>query len=165
MSDIQRDGFTLLEILLVLAITAVLGVVGAVFNAQFRELKDLDAAISSIAAVVRDAQQKSITQEERDRWGIWLEVRAGTASYLLFKGTSAAVRARYQLPPTLAFDTSGWSDVPPGTCPDDCAAEVTFTPLDGLPSGGTDVILEVHLVNDSASARTITIFANGTISY
>lgn len=158
-------GFTLFEILLVLAIMAMLSGIVLVFNYQIRTYKDLETAIQAVAAVVRDAQQKSITQEEAKPWGVRFEVSSGVTRYALFKETNATLRARYLLPPTVQFDTAGWDDLPPGVCPDDCFYDLTFTSVDGLPAAGADVILELHLRNDPDTFKRISVFANGTITY
>ena len=152
----NKKGFTLIEILLTVAITASLATILFIFSYSLKTQKDLDGAINSVAAVVRDAQQKSITQEEMKKWGVHLE-KNSIQIYDLFKDIhlTANVLAQYSLPPSLEFDSTGWSGL---------SKEIVFTQVDGLPTNGQNVII-IRILNDPTTAKQITISANGTVSY
>lgn len=152
----MRKGFTLVEVLLVVAITAILATITLAFSYGIRSRKDLDLAVNSVAAVVRDAQQKSITQEDMTKWGVHLG-RNSISIYDLFKDVYAAanILSAYQLPHGVEFNNGDWG----GTTHD-----ITFTQVDGLPTGGQHVII-IQLTDDSTIQRQITISNNGTVSY
>ena len=151
-----KKGFTLVEILLVVGITAILGATLFLFSYGIKVHKDLDGAINSVAAVVRDAQQRSITQQDMKKWGIHLE-KNSIQIYDLFKDThlTANILAQYSLPLSLEFDNSDWGGL---------FKEIVFTQVDGLPTNGENVII-VRILNDPTTAKQVTISANGTISY
>ena len=152
----NKKAFTLIEIILVVGITAALAGFLFVFSYGIKVQKDLDASINSVAAVVRDAQQKSITQEDMKKWGIHLE-KSSIQIYNIFKDSylTTNVFASYSLPPTLEFDNSDWGGI---------SKEIVFTQVDGLPVSGQDVII-IRILDDSSTAKQITISSNGTISY
>jgi prepilin-type N-terminal cleavage/methylation domain-containing protein len=164
----MSKGFTLIEVLVVITITAILSTLVLAFNYGLKIHKDLDLAINSLAAVVRDSQQKSITQEETKKWGVYLRVKNNQSTYSLFKDSTSNILATYIVPDPLKFDTtSGWNDLPPGTCPNDCYREFYFTQVDGLPYPlvGSNVIIKLQINGDTDSARSITVSNNGTVSY
>ena len=164
----MKNGFTLIEVLLVIAITAILSTLVLAFNYGLKIREDLNLAVNSLAAVVRDSQQKSITQEEMKKWGVYLQVKNNQSTYSLFRDNTSNILAIYTLPDSLKFDTSsGWSNLPPGVCPNDCYREFYFTQVDGLPYPLVDssVIIKLQIDNDTNSARSIIVSNNGTVSY
>lgn len=152
----RHKGFTLIEILLVVGITAILGTTLFLFSYGIKVQKDLDGAVNSVAAVVRDAQQKSITQQDMKKWGVHLE-RNSIQIYDLFRDVhlAANILAQYSLPPSLEFDGSNWGG---------SSKEIIFTQVDGLPTSGENVII-IRIINEPNSSRQVTISANGTVSY
>lgn len=152
----MRKGFTLVEVLLVVVITAILATITLAFSYGIKSRKDLDLAVNSVAAVVRDAQQKSITQEDMKRWGVHLE-RNTISIYDLFKDVyvTANISAAYRLPSGVEFDNTGWGGA---------VKDVVFTQVDGLPSNGANAII-IRLTDDTTINRQITISTNGTVAY
>ncbi len=160
----MNKGFTLIEIVLVVGIMAILSSLILMFSYGIKIRKDLDASVISLAAVIREAQQKSITQEDMKKWGVYLQSNTNTQkrSYALIKDSKINIITPYQLPSALEFDTSPsfFDFVSAGVY----EKEITFTQVDGLP-GSTDVIIKIRIGNDDTSARQITISSNGTVTY
>ncbi|MEK7114965.1 MAG: type II secretion system protein [Patescibacteria group bacterium] len=158
----MNKGFTLIEIVLVIAIMAILSSLVLIFSYGIKIRKDLDSTINSLAAVIRDAQQKSITQEDMKKWGVFLEADTATNKYFysLIRDSKTDIVTRYQVPIALEFDTSLLDSFGGGQY----EKEVTFTQLEGLP-GLSDVVIKIRIANDPSSAKQITIYTNGTVSY
>lgn len=160
----MNKGFTLIEIVLVIAIMAILSSLVLMFSYGIKIRKDLDSTINSLAAVIRNAQQKSITQEDMVRWGVYLEADTVTKKYFysLIKDSKTNITARYQVPAVLEFDVGSFVSLNP---PENSKLEkeILFTQLEGLP--GLNIIIEIRIAGDLSSAKKITISPNGTVAY
>lgn len=142
----QKRGFTLIEVLLSIALIGLIAGIGAVVYQQLQNRNDLDVAITSIAANARRALALSSAADGDTSWGIRID--AGVLT--LFQGVSFASRDP-------AFDevTALSSALAPSGL-----QEVVFAVFTGLPQAtGT---LTLTGANDS---RTLTINAQGTILY
>lgn len=83
----KRSGFTLIELLIVLVIMVLIAV-GVVFNlGGFNTKQNLELALNSLTAVVRDTQQRSVTQQDGETWGMRF-YNTDSDRYEVFKGTS-----------------------------------------------------------------------------
>ncbi|GEM_PF-3438405 len=89
----SRLGYTLIEILTILGITAVVGTAALVnLPTMFRSESILDAAASELRAQLTFAQQNSASQNLGDNWGVYLDATAaGSHNYKVFRGNSYAV--------------------------------------------------------------------------
>lgn len=86
-----RNGFTLIEVVLIVAIVAVVCTVTIVSALKYRASQDLRLTLNELSALIRDVQRKSVTQEDGKRWGIRFEnSESGKDRVYLFKGTSFA---------------------------------------------------------------------------
>ena len=85
----HKKGFTLIEMLLSITIIAIIGVVGTIYFLNLRDRKILDETAEEIVFALRNAQQKSISQEigpdgEVLYWGIcFINSGEGNNSYEL----------------------------------------------------------------------------------
>lgn len=158
----MNKGFTLIEIVLVIAIMAILSSLVLMFSYGIKIRKDLDSAVNSLAAVIRDAQQKSIIQENMANWGVFLESNVNTKKYFysLMKTDKTNIINRYQIPTSLEFDTSLLNSLGGGLY----EKEIIFSRIDGLP-GSSDINIKIRIADDPSSAKQITIYTNGTVSY
>jgi len=82
------EGFTLIEILIVIAIMAVLAALTIPVGVNFFVSQQLDTVVDEVMQVLRRAQLKGMTQERDSDWGI----RFNSDTYVLFKGSSFASR-------------------------------------------------------------------------
>ncbi|MDP1706620.1 MAG: LamG domain-containing protein [bacterium] len=81
----RRSGFTLIELMVVLVIMVVIAL-GVAFNlGGFNTKQNLELALNSLTAVVRDTQQRSVTQQDGGTWGLHF-YNTDSDRYEVFKG-------------------------------------------------------------------------------
>lgn len=143
----SRAGFTLLEILLVLAMISIISGFSIPVYQTFQVKNDLDISANTVASSFRRAQVLAEASDGDSQWG----VKVLSGSITLFQGASYAAR-------TSAFDevfTVPTSIVPTGL------SEVVFDRLTGQAlSTGT-----VTMTATTGQVRTIAITAKGTVTY
>lgn len=154
----SREGTTLVELLVVIGLIAAFALV-ALFNLFGRKGQtDLDNTAQSIAALLREAQSRSMVQASSTGWGVHFENSTSTAPfYSLFAssyGTSTAL-GYYRLPGAVAYVTS--------TLASGASLEITFAQLTGFASASASV--GIYLANNPGSSSTITVASSGAVSY
>ncbi len=85
------SGFTLIELIITISITAILASVGFVNLIGYFQRKNLDLTGQEVAAVLRSAQSYSTSQEDGKQWGIHFENTTSSDEvdfYELFSGAS-----------------------------------------------------------------------------
>lgn len=143
----MKRGFTMIEVMLSLAIIGVLAGISAPIYQSFQVRNDLDIAAVTIAQSMRRAQVLSEAVDGDATWGV--DVRSG--SITVFKGATYAGR-------DTTFDEL--SPMPTSITPSGFGGAV-FAKFTGLPqTTGT-----ITLTSNANETRTITINAKGTISY
>lgn len=150
--------FTLIELLIVIAIISVLAIVGVMNLVSHRQERDLNFTVQEIITVLRNAQDRSIAQEEGSRWGIYFNNPTGGSNdfYELFKGVSYAggtVASKIFLRSNIQFDIPSSNSF----------STVIFTPITGLPNALATV--KISLIGKPTSSSTIIINTNGEIQY
>ncbi|MEK7184149.1 MAG: prepilin-type N-terminal cleavage/methylation domain-containing protein [Patescibacteria group bacterium] len=142
-----RQGFTLLEVLLVVSIISVIAGFAIPVFQSFQVKNDLDIAANTIAASFRRAQTLATSSEGDSQWGVHIV----TGSITLFQGTSFAAR-------NAAYDevfTVSATITPSGV------GDVVFDRLTGEAlSTGT-----VTLTASTGVVRTVAITSKGTVTY
>lgn len=154
----MHKAFTLIELLIVIAITAILAIVGVMNLISHKQERDLDFTVQEIITVLRNSQNRSISQEEGSRWGIHFDNPAGVGNdfYELFKGQSyadGAVYAKINIRSNVQFNipASGSS------------LTVVFAPITGLPNASASV--KISLISNPAISSEIIVNKNGEIQY
>lgn len=142
-----NKGFTLLEVLLSVAIIAVLAGMSIPIYQSFQNKNDLDIATTAAVQSLRRAQILSQAVEGDTSWGARLQ----SGSVVLFKGTSYAGRDSifdevFEISSSLTL--SGLS-------------EVVFGKFSGAPQATGNITL----TSANNDARTITINSKGNINY
>jgi len=128
----MRKGFTLLEVLVVLGITAIISAIFILNIAGRSNRTQLDITTRKIAALFREAQSRSIGQSSSTSWGVHFDNSTSTTPFFsLFTGTYATTteQAKYTLPQNHRFASTS---IPYGG-----TLDVTFAQLTGLPSAST----------------------------
>ncbi len=141
------SGFTLIEMLLVIAIIAIISGISIPVYQSFQVRNDLDIATASIVQSLRRAAVLSQAVDNDTSWGVYVT----SGSLTLFKGTSYATRDSN-------FDEL--FDIPLTITPSG-VSEIVFTKFTGLPqTTGT-----ITLTSNTNETRTITINAKGMVNY
>ncbi|OGY62915.1 MAG: hypothetical protein A2745_02600 [Candidatus Harrisonbacteria bacterium RIFCSPHIGHO2_01_FULL_44_13] len=160
--------FTLLEIVIVLGITAIIASVGFMNLFGFRQRQDLNLETQHLVAFLRDAQQNSITQELGQQWGVHFSNPAlvGKDYYTLFSGQNyndGLAYATVFLRPSIAFfDPCENALVSSG-----CSVgekEINFSKLTGLPASPDKIDLGLAS-GISNLLKTVKLTDAGTIEY
>lgn len=147
-----RKGFTLMELLVVLGITAVLSTVSFSLYINQQRTKLLETTAEEIVGFLKYAQQKSTSQEQGLQWGVHFENPAsGNDFYALYTGTTytSPEETRY-LPKGITFSTPGSSET----------VDISFYKLIGDSMGG--VVTICGYFNQCSS---ITVLSQGLIVY
>ncbi|MEK7089654.1 MAG: prepilin-type N-terminal cleavage/methylation domain-containing protein, partial [Patescibacteria group bacterium] len=89
-----RGGFTMLELVIVIAIMAVLSTVGFVSLSGFRGKQNLKKTTDELVAAIVGTQKRSISQDAGSRWNVRFSNTTSSGSqYIVFSGTSYATSA------------------------------------------------------------------------
>lgn len=84
----------MIELIIVVAITVIIGTVAILGLGRYRTGESVERVSEEITAAIRSVQQRAITQEEGQAWGIrFINATSGapslgTQSYVVFRGTS-----------------------------------------------------------------------------
>jgi len=140
-------GFTLLELLLSVAVIGLLAASSIPVYQSFQIRNDLDITAENTAQSLRRAQLLSQAADGDTSWGVKIQ----SASLVLFKGASYAVR-------DTTFDEE--FAIPTSITPSG-VSEVVFTKFTGLPQvSGT-----INFNSNINETRTVTLNSKGMVSY
>ncbi|MEX2410372.1 MAG: prepilin-type N-terminal cleavage/methylation domain-containing protein, partial [Candidatus Paceibacterota bacterium] len=85
----NNQGFTLIEMLIVVAITVTLVTTSFISYQGFKDRKDVELSVSEVSSAIRDARDRSRTQENGSRWSLRLSSFENSPSnYELYSGGS-----------------------------------------------------------------------------
>lgn len=143
----KNAGFTLIEILLSIAVIVIIAGISIPVYQSFQVRNDLDIATVETAQTLRRAQMLAQAVDGDTSWGVNIQ----SGSLTLFKGASYATRDS-------SFDEL--FDIPTSIVPSG-ASEIIFTKFSGLPQN----IGTITLNSNANETRSITIDVKGTISY
>lgn len=128
MKFFKKNGFTLIEVLVVVAITTVVTGVGFTMFSSYRRSQNLKLSTNEIVSAIRDTQKRSITQENGKQWGIRFENATTTHTFTSFSGSSYAsgtIGQLYDLKRGIEF----------GNPPAGNIFDLIFSPITGTVSG------------------------------
>ena len=150
----SRTGYSLIELLIVIALIAILGTVGILSLGSRRGHTELDGTAKQIVSILREAQGRAIAQDSGVAWGVHFDNATTPAFYALYATSYAptATRGYWRLPPSVRYAASS---IPQGS-----TLDISFAQLSGIPSNVA--IITVQLINGSESMN-ISISANGLI--
>lgn len=83
---VKKQGFTLLEVLIAIFITALIGALALVSIVNSRRIRDLTAAGQSALSLLRTAQANTVAGKDGSQWGVHVE---GSMA-VLFRGSAYA---------------------------------------------------------------------------
>jgi type II secretory pathway pseudopilin PulG len=154
-----KKGFTLVELLVIVAIVVIIGGVVLVNLSGRRVDTDVITATQQIATLLRQAQSDSMAGEGGAVWGVHFANSTGTPPfYALFRGSYATgtVTGRYLLPLSVAYRTS--------TLASGATLDVIFSQASGAASASTSIGLYMPKEN-TAFSSTISVASTGAVSY
>lgn len=142
----RRNGFTLIEIMIVVAITALIGTVVTLNLFGNRTRLDLTDSTKQIATLLRQAQSDSLSEESGTIWGVYFDNTSSTKpSYSLAYQTAFNVVTgvgngfvklnTYYLPADICYAASS---VTPGT-----GGAIFFNAVSGSPSATATITLDL----------------------
>lgn len=141
------QGFTLIEMLLSIALITAITSVGVPIYQSFQSRNELDVASFTITQTLRRAQILSQSVEGDASWGVAIQ----DPKVILFKGSSFASRDATYDEESIALHSSTSSGL----------EEVVFTKFMGLPQ----VVGTITLTSNNQEVRSITINEKGSIEY
>ncbi|HLD21098.1 MAG TPA: type II secretion system protein [Patescibacteria group bacterium] len=139
-------GFTVIELLIVMAILALLLASVPFAMTSFQESRSMDTAVQSTMQSLRRAQVLSQAVDGDETWGVYLQ----SGSVIVFQGASYVARDS-------AFDeVLEFSD----SIQVSGVTEVIFEKLTGEPNATGDILFE-----SNTRIQTLTIFETGALQY
>ena len=135
-------GFTLIELILVVAMMILLGTLSSTFAARFLTQNGVLNASDQIIGDIRKAQINAMTGKQNSNWG----VNYSSNTITLYKGNSYATRQTAfdeKFSVSASINISGFSDV-------------TFARMTGTPSATPTIT-----ISGSGETKTITINSQG----
>lgn len=155
----MKKGFTIIELVVVMAILVVIVVVSVVSLSGSRAKEDIMSATQQIAASLREAQSDSVSDEKGTAWGVYFSNSTATQPFYAFISSStystSTTVGYYQLPRTVVYATS--------TLAQGATLTISFTPIIGTASVSTTIGL--LSVAQSTISSTIMISSSGAVSY
>ncbi|HEX6462007.1 MAG TPA: prepilin-type N-terminal cleavage/methylation domain-containing protein [Candidatus Saccharimonadales bacterium] len=142
-------GFTLLEVLLSVAIIALLTSISLPIYESFVRRNDLDLTAQGIVAMIRRAELYARSGYHDDSWGV--AISAGTA--IIFKGPSFISR-------NITYDETL---IIPDTISPSGLVEMQFAKLTATPTPAS--VGSITLNSTTNDTRTITINGEGMVNY
>jgi prepilin-type N-terminal cleavage/methylation domain-containing protein len=148
-----RGGFTILELIIVVAVIALISFVSAPLGLQFYNSQMIDGVQSQLGDSLTRARSRSIVQEGDSQYGVCLvNVPATTTSYILYQGTSC--------PGTLG----GFDEVYPLINGVAVTFPASVTDINFAKHTGTPSATGTISINWNSLTRTITVDDFGTIT-
>jgi prepilin-type N-terminal cleavage/methylation domain-containing protein len=151
-----NSSFTLIELLIVIAIFSV--IIALTFSNLFgkRQATDLSAAKQEIVALLREAQSRAANQDGGKNWGVYFGNPASSTSFFsLYSSSSYAGSAieSHPLPSDLGYS------LPPSAS----STDINFSQITGLP--GQSATIGIYVISNPAESSTIIVATSGAISY
>jgi prepilin-type N-terminal cleavage/methylation domain-containing protein len=155
----SRNGFSLIEVVVVLAIMIILTVVAVVNLRPTLSRKQLDTTAQTMEAVLDEARSRAVSGESGVVWGVHFDNTTSTTPfYSLFQNSySAANRINYYpLPYGVQFSTSSIAS--------GGSLDVIFNQISGLPPASSSFVLNLVSGGLTIATSGITITSQGLVA-
>ncbi len=156
--QLKKDrGFSLVELLVAIAIMAILATVGFSSYAGFKNKQSVEAEVTKLTATIREAMELSRSQADGSQWGVHFANPTGTGNdfYEIWKGTSYAsstVTSRVNLTTNVRFTDPA----------DGSTKDVSFGKSTGLITASSSVVIESLT---SGGTGRVNIDTSGRVDY
>ncbi len=157
-------GFTLIELLIVIGISMLLLGTGIFYLGNTNKGLRVTQAADKLVTVLRTAQQRSATQEEGYRWGVYINNLSPTdATFTLFSvDETLLLDPMYIGAPGTTTEYTALPNAVRFTAPAaPTTTSIIFNKGTGAPTASTTLTLET--ASPPTTSRSITIEANGRI--
>jgi prepilin-type N-terminal cleavage/methylation domain-containing protein len=134
------SGFTLLELLVVVSITAVLGASAGIFYARFLTQSNVNLATDQIAGQLRKAQMYAIEDRKNTSWG----VKYASNKITLFATGNAAFDESFDVSSSLSITN---------------LSSVTFAKRTGIPD-----VTPTITISGNGQSKTVNINSQGVVN-
>lgn len=154
----MRRGTSLLEVIMVIALIAVFSTVATLNLVGKKSASELDATAKQIAAILREAQSRSVSQSDGASWGVHFENSTSTSPFYALFRSSYSVQNQvgyYRLPPTVGYATT--SIALGGT------KDIIFAQITGTANVSTSV--KIQLLKDPSVSSTISVASSGAVRF
>jgi len=150
-------GFTLVELLIVIAITFILAVSAVPIYGSLQVQAQLNESTSQIVQTLRSARQMSVSGYNNSQHGVYFDVTAGNDKYILYQGSDYSARDNSYDRETILDGSLPLSFIDLSLTGDD--VDINFTKNKGKASNtGT-----VTLTHDVSGQRQIIINSLGVV--
>lgn len=150
-----KKGFTLIEILVVLAISAVILSILLSFLNNFSRTQALDKDYLSVVSLIEQAKSASINSKQASQYGVYF----ASSSAVLFKGLSyistSSSNQIYNLNSRVSISSLNFVG--------SSSNQVVFDRLTGYANASGTI--SISLQNSTSSDKIIRIYKTGTIEY
>ena len=140
---IYQRGFTLIELILIVALMGILGALSSPFLSRFIAQNYLEDTTNKFVRTLRKAQNYSLSGKQSSTWGVHYADR----ELILFKGSfygeDHSFDETFDIPSTISV--SDWSDI-------------AFSKIRGQPSTNLTVILSSNI-----KSKTVVVNAEGMV--
>lgn len=153
---LTKNGFSLLEILLVIGILIILGSVAFSSFINYQIVIEADEEANRIRSLLRSAQGKAISFEENSQWGVhFSNPSAGSSSYELFVGSTypGIIKETVYLSSRFIFTHPAI----------DTTQDIMFQKRSGKSTSSTAITITIAPKSGQDQTRNITVTSEGTI--
>lgn len=149
----------MLEVLIAAALAIVLGVVGFIYLGGRRGTVEVQSSARQITAVLRDAQQRALSNASSTSWGVrFTNATATQPFYALFASSTystSSVVEYHSLPLRIAYASSSLAS--------GASRDIVFT--QGTGETATSSTIVVQLSSNASSSYTISVSSIGRVTY
>jgi len=149
-------GFSLLEIIIVIAIFSILATVSMSDFVSSKKTSDLNNNVKEFVSTIKLAQSKTVSSENYSQYGVYINTSVSPNQYTLFKGaTYTSDPSSYQV--YSLQNTMEFNDVSLGG-----GNEIVFDKLNGASQESGSI--SIRIKNDATKSKTVYITSLGSVS-
>ncbi len=153
----NKAGFTLVEVLIVVAILSVLFTIVIFDFVSFRKTSNLDNSVQEFVSILRLAQNKAVSSENYSKHGVYINTTISPNQYILFKGDNYLSEPSSYKIYSLQNNTEFYEISLGG------GNEIVFDKLTGVTEEFGNI--SIRDKNDINQSKTIYVASSGAISF